>query len=553
VKELSPLEKERLQYQPDLPALLKQLLDCNLEVMDQPLEDLKDVTKLFPKTHGQPFLKVLASAKGNNKVKSPLKVGVVLSGGQAPGGHNVIAGLFDGLKKFHPESRLFGFLSGPSGIVNASYCELTAPLIASYRNLGGFDMIGSGRTKIESEEQFQKACQTCKQLLLDGLVVIGGDDSNTNAALLAEYFTNAKIKTKVIGVPKTIDGDLKSKWVESSFGFDTACKTYSEVIGNIARDALSARKYYYFIKMMGRSASHVTLECALSTHPNLAFIAEEVAAEKRTLNAIRDEIVDMVVKRAENGKNYGVVLIPEGLIEFIPDFKELIASLNHLLLEGSALQKAVEKLDGNEKKLQAVKAALSEPLKERFDALPEDIALQMLLDRDPHGNVQVSKIETERLFISLVSKELKKRQKEGRFIGKFAAQPHFCGYEGRSCLPSDFDATYCYALGTVASLLIRHEKTGYMAALKHLKEDTSKWQPIALPILQMMHLEERHGAIKPVIAKALVDLQGPAFKAFKESRSKWAEEDAYLYPGPIQFFGKKEITHSVSQTLKLES
>ncbi|MDP1836277.1 MAG: diphosphate--fructose-6-phosphate 1-phosphotransferase [Chlamydiales bacterium] len=483
---------------------------------------------LFPYTAGQS--KLAFSRDVSLTSRQPLRIGVVLSGGQAAGGHNVIIGLFDALKRLNKESTLYGFLNGPGGIVKGAYKELEAEQLDLYRNTGGFDLIGSGRTKIETDEQFEAAQQSVKKLQLDGLVVIGGDDSNTNAALLAEYFRAHNCPCNVVGVPKTIDGDLRSKEIEVPFGFDTACKTFSETIGNIARDALSAKKYWHFIRLMGRSASHITLECALQTHPNLALIGEEIAAKGMTLAQVTDAIADAVVKRAENGKNYGVILIPEGIIEFIPECQKLIKELNSLMASD---------LSGSE-----VSSQLSPEALNCFQAMPKEIQSQLLLDRDPHGNVQVSKIETERLFIATVEQAL-----QGREI-KFNPQPHFLGYEGRAGSPSQFDADYCYALGFTAALLLDAGMTCYVAFVQNLTQDVAEWKPGGAPLVRMFHLEERKGVKKPVIQKALVDLQSTAFKAFQADRELWVEGDYYRYPGPIQFFGPEHIVNSIPLTLK---
>nr|NGX51337.1 Pyrophosphate--fructose 6-phosphate 1-phosphotransferase [Chlamydiota bacterium] len=489
------------------------------------LGDAEAIEAHFPKTFGRP---ILHPVKGTSFPKKALKVGVVLSGGQAAGGHNVITALFDTLKSFHHESHLIGFLDGPSGIIEGEFKDLSEDFLKSYRNQGGFDMIGSGRTKIESEEQLQSSLEVIQKLQLDGLVIIGGDDSNTNAAVLAEYFIEKGCATKVIGVPKTIDGDLKNDYVELSFGFHTACQTYSEMIGNIARDANSAKKYTHFIKLMGRSASHIALECSLQTQPNLALIGEEVAEKKQTLKEITVQIADLIARRSDEGKNYSVILIPEGLIEFIPEMKGLIEELNTLVAEGR-----------DEK-------ALSSQAKATFDFLPKDIQAQLLLDRDPHGNVQVSHIQSELLFSTLVKAELKERPS---FKGKFSPVHHFFGYEGRSAFPTNFDATYCYALGIVTALLIREGHTGYMSCVRHLAKEPREWGICGVPITSLMNIERRKGKDKPVIRKALVDLMGQPFKKFERSRDKWMFEEHYLYPGPIQFEGDAAYTEAVPKSL----
>lgn len=531
----SPLQRLRLDYKPKLPNALHNIENLILIEFDNPTVTAENssISKLFPETWHQPHLKVTKSSSHTSK---ELKVGVVLSGGQAPGGHNVICGVYDALRKFHPKSTVVGFIGGPSGIVSNSSKLLTEELIDRYRNQGGFDMIGSGRTKIETPEQFSAAAKTAVELQLDGIVIIGGDDSNTNAALLAEYFKKEKIKTAVIGVPKTIDGDLKSADIEISFGFDTACKTYSEIIGNILTDMLSAKKYTFFIKLMGRSASHITLECALQTHPNLALIGEEIAQKQLSLSRIVDQIADLVRRRAEAGKAYGAILIPEGLIEFIPEIKIMIQEINKILSSGAL-------------SIEDVKAGLSIPSRECLNLFPQQFQQQLVLDRDPHGNVQVSQIETERLLISLVSSKLKK---EG-FTGSFNPQPMFCGYEGRAGLPSNFDSQYCYALGHLAALSIKEGKTGYICSLQKLAQPVEKWRPIVIPITTLLHSEMRAGKSKPVIKKALVDMNGKPFKKFELLREKWTLNDEYRNPGPIQFSGPPEVSDSITLTLSYES
>ncbi len=541
MKDLTPLQEERLDFAPKLPAILQNLSSLKTEKLGSRTAADPEISDLFPKTNGQPGLTFTID---HVHEKSALKVGVVLSGGQAAGGHNVITGLFDALKELNPASRLYGFLNGPAGIIENETIELTDELVRSYRNQGGFDMIGAGRTKIETEEQFQGALATAKSLDLDGIVIIGGDDSNTNAALLAEFFINEGVKTRVIGVPKTIDGDLKNFQIEISFGFDTASKTYSDIIGNIARDSLSAKKYYFFIKLMGRSASHIALECALQTHANYTFIGEEVEKENRTFKQLVDSLATMICQRADEGKNYGVVLIPEGLIEFVPEFKTLISELNQLTID-SAMNR--------ENRILFAKQNISKASLECYESLPRLIQEQLVLDRDPHGNVQVSKIETERLFIEAVRQELKKRKEKGEYSGSFNAQPQFCGYEGRSCLPSNFDSQYCYALGHVAALLIDANATGYMACVKNLSHPVEEWQICGVPLTSMIHKEMRKGKLKPVIKKALVDLQGSPFQTFRDHREQWMFADDYRYPGSIQFFGPPEITDAITLTLEYES
>jgi diphosphate-dependent phosphofructokinase len=532
---ISRLQKLRAEFKPLLPNVLQNLHQIQFE-KGEPTSCIAHQEKIkahFPLTFGRP---IVHGERENHRQEKPLKVGVVLSGGQAAGGHNVIVGIFDALNALCPQSKLLGFLGGPSGIVQNQVKELTFEEIAPYRNQGGFDLIGSGRTKIESEEQLKASLQTAQAHQLDGLVIIGGDDSNTNAAVLAEYFLKQGCKTAVIGVPKTIDGDLKNAHIATSFGFDTAARTYAEMIGNIERDALSAKKYYHFIKLMGRSASHITLECALACRPNVALIGEEIAASKMTLSQITGYLADVIEKRSQAGKNYGVVLVPEGLIEFIPEMKVLIAELNQLAGEGQVLDK------------EQVAAKLTKEAASCFSSLPEEIQKQLLLDRDPHGNVQVSFIETEKLLMSTVKKELKKRG----FKGKFAAQNHFFGYEGRAGFPSSFDTHYCYALGYTAALLVDEGLTGYMSCVGNLHRPISEWTVSGIPITLLMHMEVRKGKEKPVIEKALVDLEGKPFQAFKEHRKDWGEGDYYCYPGPIQFFGDSKIVDVIPITMQLE-
>ena len=530
----SPLQKARLSFVPELPLCLKPLESVDFQSTKTPSLNL-EIEPLLPHLKGQPQL---ACVQKKDSCNSAQKVGVILSGGQAPGGHNVICAVFDTLKALHPESLLIGFLDGPAGLVKNKYIEITKELLSTYRNQGGFDIIGSGRTKIETKEEFAQAKETAIKHQLTGIIIIGGDDSNTNAALLAEYFLQEGCKTSVVGVPKTIDGDLKSEEIELSFGFDTACKVYSELIGNIARDALSAKKYYYFIKLMGRSASHITLECALKTRPNLALISEEVQKQKWTLQEVTSQISALVSDRYKQQKQYGVILIPEGIIEFMPDMQELVATLNTLLS-----QKNFDTITDEEGKIAYITNLLPEHLKSTFCALSRQIQLQLLLDRDPHGNVQVSKIDTERLFMHLASQELQKEQIPHSF------QPIFCGYEGRSAMPSNFDSTYGSCLGTLAALLVARGKTGYIASFKNLTGPVRAWQAVATPLASMLRLEERHGKKKAVIEKALVDLSGKAFSFFAAKRTSWRLEDSYEQPGPIQFFGPKELTDSVPLSL----
>lgn len=535
MRHLSPLQQQRLKYQPSLPPLLQQL--STLQAFQQAMPAVSmEIRQQLPHTCQQPLI---TFQKGANRASDPLRVGVLLSGGQAPGGHNVITGLYDALKSLNADSELIGFLDGFSGLIKNRFEELSAEGLAAYRNQGGFDVIGSGRTKIESPDQLYAVEATARVHRLDALVIIGGDDSNTNAALLAEDFDDKGIRTKVIGVPKTIDGDLQNDFLEISFGFDTACKIYSEIIGNILIDTLSAKKTYYFIKLMGRSASHITLECALRTHPNMALISEEIHEQGKTLSQLVHEIADMICLRASQGKNYGAILIPEGVIEFIPEVKQMIVELNRFLHDEDSMDKRTAALQ-----------MLSPDAIRCFKSLPEDIQKQLLLDRDPHGNVQVSKIETERLFMTLVGLELAWRKSEGKYVGKYSPQPYFCGYEGRSGLPSNFDCQYGYALGFTAALLADIGATGYMSCIQRLAEPVAKWRIAGVPLTSMMHIEERSGQWKPVIRKALVDLKGKAFTAFKESRDTWMTQDDYLCPGPIQFEGPPELVEEVPLTLR---
>lgn len=535
----SLLQRLRTQYRPKLPNILKDILELKPRIDSNVMEPNDDLRELFPNTYKKPFI----SYSKHSEVERPeLRVGVVLSGGQASGGHNVITGLYDALIRLNPNSKLYGFLNGPSGIIENHSKELSAEELLPYRNQGGFDLIGSGRTKIETKEQFEAALKTVQELNLQGLIVVGGDDSNTNAALLAEFFEERHIPCSVIGVPKTIDGDLKNRFIEASFGFDTATKTFSDIIGNIARDALSAKKYYYFIKLMGRSASHIALECALQTHPNLTLISEEIAAKNMTVAQVTNLICDVICERAQAKKDYGVILIPEGIIEFIPEFKKLIKELNTVL--NAPGDKEIQRKEICQK--------LSHESQTCFKSLPEEIQNQLLMDRDPHGNIQVSKIESERIFISTVAKELKDRKSKGLYQGKFSPQGHFCGYEGRSCLPSNFDSQYCYALGQLAGLLVNSRANGYICAIRHLYRPVEDWQLYGVPLVSMIHLEERMGKQKPVIQKALVDLEGYAFDAFKKASEEWRVNDDYHYPGPIQFYGPKELTENVTLTLEYE-
>lgn len=544
--EKSPLQIARSSYQPKLPGVLKNNVLLVEGEATQSVADQEDIKKLFPNTYGMPLITL---KKGEGKEYPQVNVGVILSGGQAPGGHNVISGLFDGLKKLNPKNRLFGFLGGPSGLVDHKYIELTKDIIDDYRNTGGFDIIGSGRTKLEETEQFDKGIEICHELGIKAIVIIGGDDSNTNACVLAEYYLQKKTGIQVIGCPKTIDGDLKNEMIETSFGFDTACKVYSELIGNIQRDANSAKKYWHFIRLMGRSASHITLECALQSQPNICIVSEEVEAKNMTLNDVVDSIVKVVVDRADHGLNFGTVLIPEGLIEFIPAMKKLIAELNDLLADNEEFNA----LETNDEKRQYVKAKLTPESRVVYSDLPKDIARQLTLDRDPHGNVQVSLIETEKLLIAMVAKKLAILKGEGVYKGKFSTISHFFGYEGRCAIPSNFDADYCYSLGYTAAVLISEGKTGYMSSVRNLTAPADQWIAGGVPITMMMNMERRNGKMKPVIQKALVRLDGAPFKYYAAHRDDWASySQTYIYPGPIQYFGPAEVCDLPTHTLMLE-
>ena len=541
----SALQIARAAYQPKLPNALK----GGVKVMEgnptQSVADQEEIKKLFPNTYGMPLLKF---ETGEAKEYAPMNVGVILSGGQAPGGHNVISGLFDGIKKMNPANKLYGFILGPGGLVDHKYMELTADIIDEYRNTGGFDIIGSGRTKLEKEDQFEKGYEILKELGIKALVIIGGDDSNTNACVLAEYYAAKNYGIQVIGCPKTIDGDLKNEMIETSFGFDTACKTYSEMIGNIERDCNSSRKYWHFIKLMGRSASHIALECALQTQPSICLVSEEVEAKGMSLDDIVTYIANAVVARAAEGNNFGTVLIPEGLIEFIPAMKKLIAELNDFLAIHSDEYAAIEP----NKQREYIINNLSKENAEVYASLPEGVARQLTLDRDPHGNVQVSLIETEKLLSEMVGKKLAAWKAEGKYTGKFSAQHHFFGYEGRCAAPSNFDADYCYSLGYTAAVLMANGKTGYMSSVRNLTAPAEEWIAGGVPITMMMNMERRHGEMKPVIQKALVKLDGAPFKAFAAARETWAKETSFVYPGPIQYFGPTEVCDQTTKTLQLE-
>ncbi|MDD6954484.1 MAG: diphosphate--fructose-6-phosphate 1-phosphotransferase [Prevotella sp.] len=543
--EISLLQKERAAYQPKLPKGLQGAVKVVEGEPTQSVGDQEEIKKLFPNTYGMPLVEFV---KGDKENTQKMNIGVILSGGQAPGGHNVICGLFDAIKKMNPENKLYGFLMGPGGLVDHDYKELTADFIEKYRNTGGFDMIGSGRTKLEKEDQFEKGLQIIRKLDIKAIVIIGGDDSNTNACVLAEYYAAKKYGVQVIGCPKTIDGDLKNDQIETSFGFDTATKTYSEIIGNIERDSNSARKYWHFIKLMGRSASHIALECALQTHPNICLISEEIQEKDMTLNQIVERIATAVAHRAEQGDNFGVVLVPEGLIEFIPAIGRLIAELNDLLAAHGSEYK-----DLNIKEQRAyILSHLSADNAATFRTLPSGVARQLSLDRDPHGNVQVSLIETEELLAEMVGDLLAEWAKEGKYNGKFATIHHFLGYEGRCAAPSNFDADYCYALGTSAAHLIANGKTGYMAIVKNTTAKPEDWKAGGVPITMMMNMERRNGEMKPVIRKALVDLNGKPFKTFAAQRDEWAYTTSYVYPGPVQYWGPSDVCDQCTKTLQLE-
>ena len=543
----SALQRVRAEYQPKLPKDLQGDVKVKFGEATESVANQAEIKELFPHTYGLPIVQFENNDKPE-RVEEPFNVGIILSGGQAPGGHNVVSGIFDGLKKLNKENRLYGFLMGPSGFIDHQYMELTAGYIKDFRNTGGFDIIGSGRTKLEYPEQFDKGLKVLKELNIKALVIIGGDDSNTNAAVLAEYYKNIGADVQVIGVPKTIDGDLKNKWIETSFGFDTACKVYSEVIGNIQRDCNSAKKYYHFIKLMGRSASHIALECALETQPNICLISEEILAKRMTLDNIVNYICYVIAERAKMGWNFGTVLIPEGLIEFIPSMKDLIAELNEVLMDHA------DELEGktNDEKLEIIPTFLTPVNADLYKSLPKHIALQLSLDRDSHGNVQVSLIETESLLSEMVGRRLAEMKEQGQYSGKFAAQHHFFGYEGRCADPTNFDADYTYALGYNAAMLINAGLTGYMSSVRNLTDHTENWICGGIPITMMMNMERRNGELKPVIQKALVNLNGRPYLTFASKRETLALNTLYQYPGPIQYFGPAEICDRPSMTLLLE-
>ncbi len=547
---ISPLQRLRYDYQPKLPAILREDIKTILPVEGEktfPAQDKDAIKALFPHTCGLPSV---SFDKGENKtITAKRNVGVILSGGQAPGGHNVISGLFDAMKAANPENELLGFKGGPSGILEDSYTLITEEFLAPFRNTGGFDIIGSGRTKLETAEQFEVCAKVCKKHEVSALVIIGGDDSNTNAAVLAEYFKEKGHGIQVIGCPKTIDGDLKNESIEISFGFDTATKTYSELIGNIERDANSAKKYWHFIKLMGRSASHIALECALETQPNICLISEEVEANKQSLTSIVEYIATAVASRAEDKNNFGVVLIPEGLVEFIPEIKYLIEEINNLLAKDIV---AFSACNESSERISFVSERLSQASRNVFSILPKDIRKQLLMDRDPHGNVQVSRIETDKLLASMVGEKLRKMKSEGRYTGSFSTMTHFFGYEGRCAFPTNFDADYCYSLGYNAFMLIGGDLTGYISSVTNLSKPATEWKAGGIPITMMMNLEQRHGSMKPVIKKALVELDGAPFKYFAAHRDKWARETCFVYPGAVQYFGPAEVCDQTTRTLALE-
>ena len=548
---LSPLQKARYQYVPKLPGMLRNGINeiCVKEGLEtQSVADQEKIKALFPNTYGK---KEITFQKGQNtSVSKKQVVGVILSGGQAPGGHNVVCGLYDALKATNKDNVLLGFLNGPSGLIEDKFIVFEDEYINKFRNTGGFDIIGSGRTKLETEEQFAVAAEVCKKHGITAIVIIGGDDSNTNAAVLAEYFAKNNTGVQVIGCPKTIDGDLKNEDIECSFGFDTATKTYSELIGNIQRDANSAKKYWHFIKVMGRSASHVALECALETQPNICLVSEEVAAKKMSLSQIANYIADSVEKRGNKGMNFGVAIIPEGVVEFVPEFSKLIQEINELLAGAKA--EKFNALESWEEKYQFIENGLSKESMSVFALLPQSIQQQLFLERDPHGNVQVSLIESEKLFSALVANVLAERKANGTFKGKFNALHHFFGYEGRCAFPSNFDADYCYSLGYNAFMLIQYGYNGYLSKVSNLSKPAEEWVAGGMPITKMMNIERRHGEDKPVIKKALVELEGKPFKFFEANRDKWAVETAYTYPGAIQYYGPTEVCDLTTRTLALE-
>ena len=548
---LSPLQKARYEYSPKLPGMLRNGI-AEIAVKEgkktTSAADQEKIAELFPNTYGEP--EVTFEKGQNTSVSKKQVVGVILSGGQAPGGHNVVSGLYDALKATNKENVLIGFKGGPSGLIEDNFIVFDDAYINEYRNTGGFDIIGSGRTKLETEEQFKIATEVCKKHGITAIVIIGGDDSNTNACVLAEYMAAHKTGVQVIGCPKTIDGDLKNEDIEISFGFDTATKTYSELIGNIERDCNSAKKYWHFIKVMGRSASHVALECALECQPNICLISEEVKAKKQSLSEIADYIADAVEKRAADGNNFGVVVIPEGVVEFVPEFSALISEINELLAGSKA--DAFNALESWAEKYAFIEKGLSKEAMEVFAILPQAIQQQLFLERDPHGNVQVSLIESEKLFAALVGDKLKARKAAGTYTGKYATQTHFFGYEGRCAFPSNFDADYCYSLGYNAFMLIQYGYNGYLSKVSNLSRPAEEWVAGGMPITKMMNIERRHGEDKPVIKKALVELDGKPFKYFEAHRDEWAVETSYVFPGAIQYYGPTEVCDITTRTLALE-
>ena len=548
---LSPLQKARYEYIPKLPGMLRNgIADICVKEgsATESVADQAQISALFPNTYGK---KEITFVKGKNTAPAKKQVvGVILSGGQAPGGHNVISGLYDALKQTCADNVLIGFRNGPSGLLEDNFVVFDDEFIDAYRNTGGFDIIGSGRTKLETEEQFAVAVDVCKKHGITAIVIIGGDDSNTNAAVLAEYMAAHKTGVQVIGCPKTIDGDLKNEDIDCSFGFDTATKTYSEIIGNIERDANSAKKYWHFVKVMGRSASHVALECALKTQPNICLIGEEVAEKKMSLSQIADQIADSVEKRSRTEGNFGVAIIPEGIVEFVPEFSALIKEINELLA-GEATEK-FNALPTWKEQLEFIKNGLSEKAWAVFDILPEGIKHQLFLERDPHGNVQVSLIESEKLFSEMVAKKLKERKLAGTYTGKFSPLHHFLGYEGRCAFPSNFDADYCYSLGFNAFMLIQYGYNGYLSKVSGLNKPAEQWTAGGMPISKMFNMERRNGKDKPVIRKALVDLNGKPFKYFESRREEWAVKTEYVFPGAIQYYGPSEVCDITTKTLELE-
>ena len=543
----SALQVARAAYQPKLPKALQGAVKAVEGAATQSVGNQDEIKALFPNTYGMP---VIEFAQADSENGEAINVGIILSGGQAPGGHNVITGLYDGVKSLNKNSKLYGFLMGPGGLVDHKYIEFTDEFVDEYRNTGGFDIIGSGRTKLEKESQFESGIQILRELGIKALVIIGGDDSNTNACVLAEYYAAKKYGVQVIGCPKTIDGDLKNEQIETSFGFDTACKTYSELIGNIQRDCNSARKYWHFIKLMGRSASHIALECALETQPNVCLISEEIEHNDMSLDDVVTYVAKVVADRAADGNNFGTVLIPEGLIEFIPAIGKLIKELNEVLTDPKTGES--REFESKDAQVAFVKSHIAPENLAILESLPSDVERQLCLDRDPHGNVQVSLIETEKLLSAMVAKKLEAWKKEGKYNGKFSPQHHFFGYEGRCAAPSNYDADYCYSLGYNASRLISNGKTGYMSIIKNTTAPAAEWIAGGVPITMMMNMERRNGAMKPVIRKALVRLDGAPFKYFAAHRDEWAKNTCYVYPGPIQYWGPSEVCDQCTKTLALE-